>query len=118
MLRVIAMFTACATSSSTSPVESTLKIPNGLGYGSTDDGIMVQFVRVANESRCAAGVQYVRAGEAFVTFRRTVDGGAPTETSIGMTSRGPTRLEVDRSPSRCWNSDQILPLWTEQQKSI
>lgn len=96
LLLIIAIFTACATSSSSSSVEGTLTIPNGLGFGGSDDGIVVEFVRVTNDSRCAADVQCVRAGEAFVTISTRVDGGAPTETSVEITLGGSAKLEVDR----------------------
>lgn len=96
LLLVIAVFTACATSSSSSPVEGTLTIPNGLGFGGSDDGIVVAFVRVTNDSRCAAGVQCVRAGEAFVTIKTIVDGGTPEESTLEMGPGAPPTLVVDR----------------------
>jgi hypothetical protein len=44
LLTLVAM--ACVTERSSSPVEGTLKIPNSFGYGSSDDGIVVQFIEV------------------------------------------------------------------------
>ncbi len=87
---------ACATESSTSPIEGTLTIPNSLGFGGHDDGILVQFLRVEDDSRCAAGVQCVRAGEAFVVLSTTVDGGGPVESRIEMVPGGVAVLSMDR----------------------
>ncbi len=88
-------FTACLTESS-SNVEGNLTIPNSLGFGGSDDGILVEFVRVENDSRCAAGVQCVRAGEAFVVLEATVDGGSPLELRAEMVPGGEAELKADR----------------------
>ncbi|MDA0676682.1 MAG: hypothetical protein O2788_01605 [Chloroflexi bacterium] len=87
---------ACATDRSTSPVEGTVQIPNGFGYGSDDDGIMVQFLEVSNDSRCAAGVQCVRAGEAFVKLSISVDGGTAQESVIEMVPQGQATVTAGR----------------------
>ena len=93
---LIGLFVACFSSSTTSSVEGTLKIPNGLGFGGSDDGIVVEFVQVTNDSRCAAEVQCVRAGEAFVTLGTVVDGGERQLATVEIAPRGTATLTVDR----------------------
>jgi len=92
---LVSALLAC-TSSETSPVEGTLKIPNALGMGSTDDGALAEFVRVENDSRCPEGVQCVRAGEAFVVIRTTADNAAPVESRLEMVPQGTASVEVGR----------------------
>ena len=77
-------------------MEGTLTIPNGLGFGGSNDGIVVQFVRVTNDSRCPADVQCIRAGEAFVTISTSVDSGEKQESTIEMGPGASAMLEVDR----------------------
>lgn len=96
LLLFVTAFSACATESSRSPVEGTLTIPNSFGFGGSDDGIQVQFLRVENDSRCAAGVQCIRAGEAFVVLRTTVDNDPPVESRIEMAPGGESILIIDR----------------------
>lgn len=93
---LVGLFAACASSSTSSQVEGTLKIPNGLGFGGSDDGIVVQFVRVANDSRCAVGLQCVRAGEAFVTLSTAVDGGERQLKTVEIAPGDAATLNVDR----------------------
>ena len=81
---------------SSSGVVGPVKIPNSLGFGSADDGVLVQFVGVDNDSRCAEGVQCVRAGEAFVTIQTTVDGNAPVESRLEMIPGGQATVTVER----------------------
>ena len=92
---ILVGITACATRG-TVTVEGTLTIPNSFGLGSDDDGILVEFVRVENDSRCAAGVQCVRAGEAFVVLSLTVDGKAPQESILEVAPGGQVTLSIDR----------------------
>jgi hypothetical protein len=87
---------ACATERSSSPVEGSVSIPNAIGYGGSDDGILVQFLEVTNDSRCAAGVQCVRAGEAFVKLSISVDDGPSQESVIEIASQGQPSFTVDR----------------------
>lgn len=96
LVLLLAAFSACATESKSSPVEGTLTIPNGFGYGGINDGIVITFLRVEDDSRCAADVQCVRAGEAFVVLSTTVGGGAPVESRSEMVSGTPTVLNIDR----------------------
>lgn len=58
-----------------SSVTGTISIPNGLGMGGSDDGIMVELLEVTNDSRCAEGVECVQQGKADVRLGVTVDGG-------------------------------------------
>lgn len=96
LLILLTAFSACDLNSSSSAVEGNLTIPNSLGFGSDDDGVLVQFVRVENDSRCAAGVQCVRAGEAFVVLSTTVDGNAAVESRIEMPPGGESIISIDR----------------------
>jgi hypothetical protein len=90
------MLSACATSTSASPVEGTISIPNGLGFGGGDDGIVVTFLEVTNDSRCPINVQCVRAGEAFVTISTSVDGAPPQASTHQMTPGETVIAAVDR----------------------
>ena len=87
---------ACAIESSSSPVEGTLRIPNGMGFGGSDDGIVVQFVEVTGDSRCPANVQCVRAGEAYVKLVVTVDSGPAQESVVEIASQVQPTFNVDR----------------------
>ena len=43
---LVTAFSVCAIGSSKISIEGTVKIPNSLGFGSADDGVLVQFVSV------------------------------------------------------------------------
>lgn len=96
LILLLAAFTACAFDSSTSTVEGSLTIPNSLGFGGDDDGIQVQFLRVEKDSRCAEGVQCVRAGEAFVVVRTTIDGNRPVESRVEIAPGAESSFSIDR----------------------
>ncbi len=81
---------------STSTAEGSLTIPNTMGFGGDDDGILVQFFRVENDSRCPADAQCIRAGEAFVVLRTTVDDGQSQETTLKIEPAGEASFSVDR----------------------
>ena len=96
LLVMLISVAACATSSSSSPIEDTLRIPNGFGMGGDDDGILVTFLEVFNDSRCAEGVTCVRAGEAFVRLGITVDDRPEEEVTIEFASGTEPLHRADR----------------------
>lgn len=87
--------TSCAIEGS-STVEGNLTIPNSLGFGSDDDGILVQFLRVDHDSRCPEGVQCVDAGSAAVVISTLVDGEHTDGITLTMRPNGQAFFEVDR----------------------
>lgn len=87
-------FTACTRT--TSPVQGTISIPNGLGMGGSDDGITVEFLEVVADSRCAEGVTCVQQGKADVKIGVTVDGGARQDAVLEVTPGRTTTQKFDR----------------------
>lgn len=95
VIAVGATASACALEGS-STVEGTLTLNSSLGFGGSDDGIIVELLAVEDDSRCPAGAQCIRAGEAFVVLRTTVDDGTPQEHRIEVAPGGTAEIEVDR----------------------
>lgn len=96
LILLLAAVSACEFQSSSSSVEGSLTIPNSFGFGGNDDGIQVQFLRVENDSRCAEGVQCVRAGEAFAVVSTTVDGKPPSESRVEIAPGAQGSFSIDR----------------------
>lgn len=88
--------TACITASYSSAVEGTVRIPNALGMGGSDDGITVQFLEVTTDSRCAEGVECVQQGKADVKLAVTVDGGEEQTVTLEVVPGQETVREFDR----------------------
>ena len=74
LLAAFALSLATCTTEST-PTTGTITVSNGLGRGSTDDGIVVTFLEVVNDSRCAEGVTCVDPGKANVRIGYSIDDG-------------------------------------------
>ena len=82
---VLVSSTACLVAGSTE-VTGVINQPNSLGLGGSDDGIIVTFIEVLSDSRCAAGVQCVDAGKADVKIGVSVDSGPVNEFSLPVIS--------------------------------
>ena len=83
LLAAFALTLATCTTEST-PTTGTITVSNGLGRGGSDDGIIVTFLEVVNDSRCAEGVVCVDPGKADVRIGYSIDGGEEQTTVVEM----------------------------------
>ncbi len=96
LLAFAIIFTACQTQRTTSSIEGPVTIANSFGFGGGNNGLLVQFLAVEDDSRCPADVQCVRAGEAFVSLRTTLDAGTPEESRHEIAPGGSASFSIDR----------------------
>ena len=99
---LFAVIVSCSSGDEPTPAgtaitsQALVGIKDSLGFGTDDDGVLVTAVAVENDSRCAEGVQCVRAGEAFVVLSTTVDGKEAVESRLEMVPGGQASVDVDR----------------------
>jgi hypothetical protein len=74
------------------PLGADFALRRGQTAGITGEAVTVTFVRVAEDSRCPAGVQCIRAGEARVELRLRLPGREPEEVLL-VTPVEPRRAE-------------------------
>ena len=82
LLLSFAVLSACQLNSTTSQVSGFVSPPNALAMGGADDGIVVDFIEVLNDSRCAEGVECVTAGKADLKLGITIDSGDRNEVTL------------------------------------